>query len=582
MPATPIKNQEDQQIDVASQVVIQTNVLQQSRDELLEETEEEGIRRRSKCYVANILIGGILTTALIDTGAEVTCISEEFVNKNRERLKECPALPINGVTLVGPLGGKAIKLNKQIYVDLQLPNHIIQVVFLVVPKLSRPCIIGIDLLDEFKSHIDLDSKTISFPHLEGRPSIKIRNEETTLSSREGARQINAIQDIQVEENKEIVREEIKQKLEETNITDPEIERQLGDVLWRHRAVFRKEPGRLKTYQHILRVKENQPFVGRSYPVPMAYRDKVDEEIRKMLNMGIIQRSSSPYINPIVPVIKKYGSIRLCLDARKLNEILLEDWECPEPVETLFQKCKGTKVMSSLDMTSSFWQVPLEDNSKQYTAFQHRGKSYEFNVVPFGLKTSTAALVRGLDKALQGIGDHIISFVDDTLITSKSVHQHLEHLDELLTRLEENNLTLNLNKSHFFKEKTKFLGFILTVKGIQPDPEKVEGITNFPEPINVKQQRGFLGLVNFYSKFSSKHAEETVPLLHLIKKTTPWKWDEEMRSCFKRVKQLFSNTITLYFPDPKKPYYLETDASNYALGAILYQKNDKQEKEHVNL
>ena len=103
MPATPIKNQEDEQIDVASQVVIQTNMLQQSRDELLEETEEEGIRRRSKCFVANILIGGILTTALIDTGAEVTCISEEFVNKNRERLQECPALPINGVTLVSPL-----------------------------------------------------------------------------------------------------------------------------------------------------------------------------------------------------------------------------------------------------------------------------------------------------------------------------------------------------------------------------------------------------------------------------------------------------------------------------------------------
>ena len=348
--------------------------------------------------------------------------------------------------------------------ELQLLNHISQVVLLVVPKLSRPCIIGIDLLDEFRSHIDLDSKTISFPHLEGRPSIKIRNEETTLSPREGTGKINSIQDIQVEENKEIVREEIKQKLEETNITDPEIERELGDVLWRHRAVFRKEPGRLKTYQHILRVKENQPFVGRSYPVPMAYRDKVDEEIRKILNKGIIQRSRSPYINPMIPVIKKDGSIRLCLDARKLNEILLEDWECPEPVEILFQKCKGTKVMSSLDMTSSFWQVPLERNSKQYTSFQHRGKSYEFNVVPFGLNTSTAALVRGLDKALQGTGDHLISFVDDTLITSESVHQHLEYLDELLTRLEENNLTLNLNKSHFFLGENEILRLHLNSEG----------------------------------------------------------------------------------------------------------------------
>ena len=128
---------------MASETIIYTNVLQRPREELLEESEGSGTKKNSKCYVANILIGGVLTSALIDTGAEVTCISEEFVNKNKERFQVCPTLPINGVTLVGPLGGKAIRLNKQIYADLQLPNHIIQVVFLVVPKLSRPCIPGV-------------------------------------------------------------------------------------------------------------------------------------------------------------------------------------------------------------------------------------------------------------------------------------------------------------------------------------------------------------------------------------------------------------------------------------------------------
>ena len=173
-------------------------------------------------------------------------------------------------------------------------------------------------------------------------------------------------------------------------------------------------------------------------------------------------------------------------------------------------------------------------------------------------------------------------MDDTLITSESTTQHLEHLEELLARLERNNLTLNLSKSNFFKKETRFLGFILTTEGIKPDPEKIQEIMEFPSPKNAKQLIGFLGLTNFHSKFSSKHAEETKPLLHLIKKGIPWDWNEDMQKCFNRVKQLFGKSITLYFPDPNETYYLETDASNYALGAILYQKNNKQEKEIITL
>lgn len=121
----------------------------------------------------------------------------------------------------------------------------------------------------------------------------------------------------------------------------------------------------------------------------------------MLNMVIIQRSNHSYINPIVPAVIKDGTIRLCLDARKLNEILIEDWECMEPAEVLFQQCKDMNIMSNLYMTSSFWQVSLalQPNSRQYTVFQYRGRCYEFKVVPFGLKTSTAALVRGSDHVL---------------------------------------------------------------------------------------------------------------------------------------------------------------------------------------
>ena len=153
-------------------------MLYDPREELLDEPKEGGTNKRTKFYVANLMIGGILTTALIDTEAEVTCLSEEFVNKNIEQFRECPMLPNNGVTLKGPMGEESVRLNKQIYVDIQLPNCLIQTIFLVVPKLSRPCIIGIDLLDHLRRKIDLDSKTISFPYLQGEPLLRIINEET--------------------------------------------------------------------------------------------------------------------------------------------------------------------------------------------------------------------------------------------------------------------------------------------------------------------------------------------------------------------------------------------------------------------
>ena len=145
--------------------------------DLIEESDDIKIRISSKCYVENIVIGDIMTIALIDTGAEVTCISKEFISNNKERLQDYPTLPVNGVTIIGPMGEKATRLSKQIYTDVQLPDTLLQVVFLIVPKLSRPCIIGNDLLDELKSKIDLESKIILFPHLEGSPSLKIVNEE---------------------------------------------------------------------------------------------------------------------------------------------------------------------------------------------------------------------------------------------------------------------------------------------------------------------------------------------------------------------------------------------------------------------
>ncbi|CAB0036930.1 unnamed protein product [Trichogramma brassicae] len=194
-----------------------------------------------------------------------------------------------------------------------------------------------------------------------------------------------------------------------------------------------------------RLLEHQPFFVKPYPIPFNYREQVRQEIQKMLDWKLIRPSKSRYISPLVVVIKKDQSIRLCLDARKINECLMEDFAMPINIDDLLQQCYGVTVMSSLDLTSSFYQIPLTEDSKKYCAFLHEEKVYEFNVVPFGLKVSSAGLIRGLEHALHGIGDNVLNFVDDLLCISPNEADHIKCLDNLLGRLARCNLTLNFKK-----------------------------------------------------------------------------------------------------------------------------------------
>ena len=160
-------------------------------------------------------------------------------------------------------------------------------------------------------------------------------------------------------------------------------------------------------------------------------------------------------------------MRVCIDGRELYKKLLMDYESPRNMEEILQICDKIQVMSSLDLTSNFWQIPLKEESKQYTAFMHEGKIYEFEVCPFGTKVSTAVLVRGLDYVLRWLGNNILNFVDDILCISNNEKLHLVHLDQFLQRIRTFNFTLSFKKSTFICEEVDFLGFTLTSKGIKP-------------------------------------------------------------------------------------------------------------------
>ena len=169
-----------------------------------------------------------------------------------------------------------------------------------------------------------------------------------------------------------------------------------------------------------------------------------------------------------------------------------------------------------------------------------------------------------------VKQHTIIYVDDILCFSQSEEEHMEHLKSLLDNLKKANITVNLKKSQFFRKEIPYLGYCLTTKGIKPTTDKVSAILNFPSPRNPKQLKGFLGLTNFYNKFTSRYAECTQPLLQLLKKGIKFKWDKTMEEQFQLVKELFIESVVLKFPIQGRRFYLQCDASNYAYGGQLYQ------------
>ncbi|KAF4521122.1 hypothetical protein B566_EDAN011939 [Ephemera danica] len=270
-------------------------------------------------------------------------------------------------------------------------------------------------------------------------------------------------------------------------------REMKKVLIENIGAFSSKPGRVKEFEYEINVKDDKPVKQATYPVPVALREQMDIEIEKMLQWGIIRKEQTQYINPIIPVKKKDGSIRPCLDARKINKIILPDYDRPMPPEEMLQRFHGCRYLSTMDLAQAFWQVPLSAKSRKYTGFLYKGESYVFNVVPFGLSTSVASLNRCLhDRLGPEILEYTTVYVDDLLIATPTFELHIQQLEKLLKKLIEIGMTIKLSKTLFCRDKVHFVGHILTPIGISVDQERLNGIRDFPRPQNKENLQQFLG------------------------------------------------------------------------------------------
>ena len=368
-------------------------------------------------------------------------------------------------------------------------------------------------------------------------------------------------------------------------SDPQNVAQLKQLLWEYNDIFpgKNEPlgcTNLVEFEISLRP-DAKPLKARPYRSNPKTRREIKKHIEQMLKEDIIRPSTSNYVSPVLLVQKADGSLRFVTDFRRNNSQNIEPETSLLPRIDCSLESLGSsqaKIFSTLDMLKGYWQIPVAENSKKYTAFITHDGVFEYNRMPFGLANSPACFMRLMTRVLQGLmWETCLVYLDDIIVFSSNFNEHITRLREVFQRFRNANLSLKPKKCSFLKSETKFLGHIINSEGIKPLPEKIEKIKNYPRPKNVKDVQSFLGLVGYYRKFIKNFAKIAGPLHELTSKGHVFTWSKNQEDAFATLRDALIKPPILAYPDYEKPYYLETDASNEAAGYILSQKFDNKLK-----
>ena len=320
-----------------------------------------------------------------------------------------------------------------------------------------------------------------------------------------------------------------------------------------------------------------PPIGPIYSLSTTELQTLREFIEESLNIGFIRPTKSPHGAPVLFIKKKDGSLRLCVDYRGLNKISKKD-RYPIPlVADLLDAPKKARVFTKIDLRHAYHLVRIFPGDEWKTAFRTRYGSFEWLVMPFGLTNAPAAFQRFMNDIFGDLLDVcVLIYLDDILIYSNDMEEHRRHVTEVLRRLRENGLFAAPKKCFFHRDTVEFLGFMISPEGLTMDKAKIQTILDWPEPRKVKDIQSFLGFANFYRRFIHNYSELSIPLTRLTRKGTPWNFDHKCQLAFDSLKKAFTTAPVLTHWSPEDPIVVETDASDYALAAIISQHNQDGE------
>ncbi|XP_063919420.1 uncharacterized protein K02A2.6-like [Zophobas morio] len=344
---------------------------------------------------------------------------------------------------------------------------------------------------------------------------------------------------------------------------------VAELLGQFPTVFSDQLGLFNRSTIRLNISEKaQPKFYKPRPLPFAIKDKVEQELERLVKLGILQPVNfSHWGTPIVPIIKKDGTVRICADYKITANLAVEADLFPLPrIEEIFAKLKG-ETFTKLDLSRAYQQIGLDEQSREITTISTHKGLFQYTRLPFGLACAPSKFQRIMETILQGL-DGVCCFLHDILITGENFSQHVERVHAVLTRLQHCGLTIEFSKCAFFQDRVTYLGYVIDKTGLHPCEDKVRDVKNTPRPQNVKQVKAFLGLVNYYNKFIPNNASLLHPLYELLKKDSQFVWSEHCERAFVQVKEILTSDRVLAHYDATLPIVLTTDASEHGVAAII--------------
>ncbi|CAB0041804.1 unnamed protein product [Trichogramma brassicae] len=492
-----------------------------------------------------VIVGENMMSAAVDTAANRNFIHPDWIPKDTKYQPQ-------NITVGLAAQNQTMKVIGTTQITFKVNEHSYTLPVFIAPAVSEPLILGIPWIREEKAIIDADRDVLHFGriHRQTVPFVQ------------------------------------KQTLRLTTKTSPELEtgfpqghkQAVQELISRHAQVLSPHPGNLtrtSTIQHKITLKEPKTFQLPLYRYSDEKRREIERQIKEMLALDIIEPCSSPYSSPIVLAKKRNGTWRFCVDYRKLNSIS-EDSAQPIPriCDTL-KDLGDSRVFSTLDLRSGYWQIPMHRDSKQFTAFSTpSGGTYQFKVMPFGLKGAPGTFQRLMaQEVLSGyMGKFCIGYLDDIIIHSKTYEEHLYHLALVLERLSIHNLTCSPEKVRLGYQSLEYLGFNITGEGNEAKEEYLKEIQKTPTPTTIKQLQSFIGACQWLHEYLPNLAITLAPLTELLKKRT-LHWTPEAQKAFEEAKNRFSGPLRLSRPSAGKPFILQTDASQLGMGSVLYQERE---------